>query len=91
MQNGSKLGHSKYRENGPAKDHLKDGRQIWQFAKHTSSNMTYRKTLIKSCGTKAPSAIYGPLGPIFYPIDEANIMSDCLENQFRAHDLLLWP
>jgi hypothetical protein len=33
MQNGSKLGRWKYQEYGPAKDHLKDGRQSWQFAK----------------------------------------------------------
>jgi hypothetical protein len=29
----------------------------------------------------------GPLGPIFYPSDRANIKVGCLENQFRVHDL----
>jgi hypothetical protein len=38
-------------------------------------------------GPKAPSAIHGPLGPIFYPIDKANIIGDTLGSQFRAHDL----
>jgi hypothetical protein len=27
------------------------------------------------------------LGPIFYPVDKASIITDCLENQFRAHEL----
>jgi hypothetical protein len=45
------------------------------------------KSLTKTGGTKATSAIHGPLGLIFYPIDKANIIGDCLENQFRAHDL----
>jgi hypothetical protein len=45
------------------------------------------KSLTKRSGPKAPSAFYGPLGPIFYPIDKANIIADSLENQFIAHDL----
>jgi hypothetical protein len=45
------------------------------------------KSLSKSSGPKAPSAIHGPLGPVFYPIDKANITADCLETQFIAHDL----
>jgi hypothetical protein len=50
---------------------------IWPTAKSLSYNS----------GPKAPPAIHGPLGSIFYPIDKANIIADCLENQFRAHDL----
>jgi hypothetical protein len=45
------------------------------------------KSLTKRGGQKAPSAIYGPIGPIFYPVDKANIIAVCLENQFTAHDL----
>jgi hypothetical protein len=45
------------------------------------------KSLSRRGGPKALSAIYGPLGSIFYPIDKPNIIADCLENQFRAHDL----
>jgi hypothetical protein len=45
------------------------------------------KPLTKRGGPKAPSSIHGSLGPIFYPIDKANIITDCLENQFRGHDL----
>jgi hypothetical protein len=41
----------------------------------------------KKDGTKALSAIYGPSGPIVYPINKANIIAECLENQFTAHDL----
>jgi hypothetical protein len=34
------------------------------------------KSRTKKCGSKAPSAIYGPLDPIFYPMDKANIIPD---------------
>jgi hypothetical protein len=50
---------------------------IWPFA----------KSLIKKGGSKAPSAIHGPLSRTFYPIDKANTITDCLENQFKVHDL----
>jgi hypothetical protein len=45
------------------------------------------ESFLERGGPEAPSAIHGPLGPIFYPIDKANIVADCTENQFRAHDL----
>jgi hypothetical protein len=45
------------------------------------------KALSKRGGPKAPSAIHGPLGPIFFLIGNANIIADCLENQFRSHEL----
>jgi hypothetical protein len=32
-------------------------------------------------------ATHGPLGPIFYLVDKANIIADCVEIQFRSHDL----
>jgi hypothetical protein len=52
--------------------------------------MTYCKIPHKTGeggGPKAPTAIYGSSGPIFYQIDKANIIVDCLENQFRTHYL----
>jgi hypothetical protein len=45
------------------------------------------KSLTKRGGLKEPSAIHGPLGPLFYPIDKANAIADCLENQLTAHNL----
>jgi hypothetical protein len=45
------------------------------------------KSLKKRGGPKTPSAIHGPLGPLFYPIDNANATADCLENQFTVHNL----
>jgi hypothetical protein len=45
------------------------------------------KSLSKMDEPKAPSAIHCPLGPIFYPIDKANIIADCFKKQFRAHDM----
>jgi hypothetical protein len=49
--------------------------------------MAYSKFLSKMGGPKAPSAIHGPLGPIFYPIDKANKTAAFFGAQFRAHDL----
>jgi hypothetical protein len=48
--------------------------------------MGYCEILHKKVGQKAPSIIRGPLDPIFYPIDKANIIADCSENQFTLHD-----
>jgi hypothetical protein len=45
------------------------------------------KSLSNIGGPRASSAIHGLLDFIFYPLDEVNIIADCLENQFRAHDL----
>jgi hypothetical protein len=36
---------------------------------------------------KAPSAIHGPSGLIFLPLEKANGIADWLENQFTPHDL----
>jgi hypothetical protein len=44
------------------------------------------KSLTKRGGLQAPSAIHGPLGSLFYPIDKAKAIADCLENQFTAHN-----
>jgi hypothetical protein len=46
------------------------------------------KSLTKTGGPKAPYAIHGPLGPIFYPVNKANIIANCLEEQFTVHNLL---
>jgi hypothetical protein len=45
------------------------------------------KSHTKRGESKAPTEIRCPLGPIFYPIDKASIIADCLENQLRVHDL----
>jgi hypothetical protein len=44
------------------------------------------KPVSKRGRQKKPSAIYGPSRLIFYGIDKANVIADCLGNQFRAHD-----
>jgi hypothetical protein len=36
---------------------------------------------------KAPTAIYDPLGITYQPNEKANVIADCLENQFTFHDL----
>jgi hypothetical protein len=59
--------------------------KLANFQSHISNNMA--KSLTERGRPKAPSAIDGPLDPIFYPYDKANINADCLENQFRAHYL----
>jgi hypothetical protein len=36
---------------------------------------------------KAPTAVLGPLGTIYHPNEKANVIEDCLKNQFTSHDL----
>jgi hypothetical protein len=54
---------------------------------HTQAIWPIAKSLTNRGGPKAPSVIRGPLCPIFYPFDRANIIVDCLENRFTPHDL----
>jgi hypothetical protein len=39
------------------------------------------KFLQKRGEPRALFEVYGPLGPVFYPINKANIIAGCLENQ----------
>jgi hypothetical protein len=45
------------------------------------------KSLSNRDGPRAPTVIYGPLGPKFQPADKANAIADCLEKQFTPHKL----
>jgi hypothetical protein len=36
---------------------------------------------------KAPTAIHGPSGLRFLPLEKLNAIADCLENQFTLYDL----
>jgi hypothetical protein len=45
------------------------------------------KSLINRDGPRVPTAIHGPLGIKFHPLEKANAIADCLENQFTPHDL----
>jgi hypothetical protein len=45
------------------------------------------KTIMKRNGPKAPTDAHGPLGIIYHPNEKANMIADCLENQFTSHDL----
>jgi hypothetical protein len=45
------------------------------------------KSLTNRDGTMAPTAIHGLLGLKFHPVDKANAIVDCSENQFTPHDL----
>jgi hypothetical protein len=38
------------------------------------------KSLMKRDGPKKPTAIHGPFGLTFHPLEEANATADCLEN-----------
>jgi hypothetical protein len=42
---------------------------------------------MKRDGPKAPTAVHGPLGITYHPIEKANMNTDYLENQFRSRDL----
>jgi hypothetical protein len=79
---------------GLRKEHLYDGKQRQQTVKsHLKQydllrNSSKKKKKKKKGGTtKAPSAIHGPLDPIFYPTDKVNINADHLENQSKSHNL----
>jgi hypothetical protein len=45
------------------------------------------KSLIKRGEPRAPTASHDPLGLQFLPLEKANAIADCLENQFTPHDL----
>jgi hypothetical protein len=45
------------------------------------------KSLMKRDGPRAPIAIHGSSGLKFHPLEKANAIADCLQNQFAAHDL----
>jgi hypothetical protein len=45
------------------------------------------KSLLTSYEPRAPTAIHGPLGLKFLPLENVNATADCLENQFTPHDL----
>jgi hypothetical protein len=42
---------------------------------------------MKRDGPKAPTAIRGPYGLTFHPLEKANAIADCLGNQFTSHEL----
>jgi hypothetical protein len=42
------------------------------------------KSLKKRGEPKATTAIHGPLGPVFYPNERANVIANYLENLFHA-------
>jgi hypothetical protein len=46
-----------------------------------------RQNCPNSDGPRAPTAIHGRLGLKYHPVDKANVIADCLENQFTPHDL----
>jgi hypothetical protein len=43
--------------------------------------------LLKRDEPRALTAIHGPLGLKFLPLEKANAIADCLENQFTLHHL----
>jgi hypothetical protein len=45
------------------------------------------KSLINRDVPRAPTAIHGLLGLKYHPLEKANAIADCLENQFTLHDL----
>jgi hypothetical protein len=43
------------------------------------------KSLTKSSEQKATTAIHGPLGPVFYPNEKANVIAKYLDNLFKPN------
>jgi hypothetical protein len=44
-------------------------------------------SLMKRDGANKPTAIHGPFGLTFHPLEKANAIADCLENRFTLHYL----
>jgi hypothetical protein len=42
---------------------------------------------MKRDGSTAPTAIHGCLGKTYHPDEKTKVIADCLENQFKTHDL----
>jgi hypothetical protein len=63
------------------------GNKFGKLRSHTSGNLVYCEIGHKEWWTKGTTCNSWSLRLVFYPIDRANINVDCLENQFRAHDL----
>jgi hypothetical protein len=87
MQNGSKLGLSKYQEDGSKRSTRKMTEKLANCEVTPQAVWPIAKSLTEKDGPKAQSAIRSPLGPICFPSHKANVTADCLENQFRVHDL----
>jgi hypothetical protein len=47
------------------------------------------KSLIKRGGPKAPTSNHGPLCPVFYPKEKANVIANYLENLFMPNKVTL--
>jgi hypothetical protein len=47
------------------------------------------KSLTKRGGPKAPTAIHDYVGPVFYPNEKANLITNCLEDLFTPHKVTL--
>jgi hypothetical protein len=45
------------------------------------------KSLMNRDRPRAPTAIHGSSGLKFHPLEKANAIADCLENQFAPYDL----
>jgi hypothetical protein len=45
------------------------------------------KSLMKRVGPKASTAIRGPLGFTFHPLEKTSAIAYCLQNQFTSHEL----
>jgi hypothetical protein len=43
------------------------------------------KSLTKRGEPKATTAIHGPLGPVFYPSENVNVIANYLQNLFTPH------
>jgi hypothetical protein len=56
-----------------------ESRELWG---HTSSSVACCEIVD---GSKAATALHGPLGITYHPNEKANMIADCLENPFTSH------
>jgi hypothetical protein len=68
-------------------------RMVWKWAlERWETKLSNCKVILQAVWPIAESlwkrnAIHCPLTSVYYSIDKANIIAECLENQFRVHDL----
>jgi hypothetical protein len=78
MQNGSKLGHTKYRRMVRKRALKRRETKLENCEVTPQAVWPIAESLSKMSRPRAPSEIHGLLNPIFYPIDKANIIANCL-------------
>jgi hypothetical protein len=69
------------------KRHLNGAEKLGKCEVTPQGILPIAKYLLKRDEPRAPTAIHGPLGLKFLPLEKSNAIANCLENQFTPHVL----